>query len=143
MISVGYKVLILTSAAVGDIVLDAILTPTPESTLTDPTSPSGSAASSPTLVNKPRPSGTRHGLEMLANVLRNTENPAVYPVEIQANVCTFLIQLYKGTKPSPKLSQLQDTIRPVLESLKESPSFDKEELLSTSVHKVLEAWRTG
>ncbi|EAU88580.1 hypothetical protein CC1G_04286 [Coprinopsis cinerea okayama7 len=126
----------------GNLVLNAILTP--ENTLPEPTqlSPSGSDGSSPTLVNKPRPPVARHGLEMIVNVLRNTDNPAVYPVEIRANVCTFLAQLSRYSS-GPKLVQVQEAVRPVLDRIKETKPGDREEMLLISASKVLELWKTS
>ncbi|TFK29897.1 hypothetical protein FA15DRAFT_663190 [Coprinopsis marcescibilis] len=126
----------------GPIVLDAILTQAPDGGAADatPLSPADSTASSPTLVNKPRPTVARHALEMLVNVLRNTENQAVYPVEIRANVCTFLVQLSRNAS-GPKLTQVQDAVKPVLERLKETKPVERDELIVSAVTKVLDLWK--
>lgn len=128
----------------GDLVLDAILTPTPEGNLNEAPQTPGSEASSATLVNRPpRPPVARHGLEMLVNVLRNTENPVSYPSEIRANVCTFLVHLTRHATAKEKLQQVQDVIKPVLQKFQESQSTSaqKEEMLSGAVDKVLDLWK--
>ncbi|RXW24152.1 hypothetical protein EST38_g1727 [Candolleomyces aberdarensis] len=131
--------LICTQKGGADLVLDAILLPTPESNVGGtPLSPIGSEASSPTLVNK-NPA-TQSGLDMIVNALRNVDNPAVYPIEIRANICTFLIQLSRNTS-GPKLVQVQEATRPLLEKIKET-SKEKEDLLTNVATKVLDGWRS-
>jgi len=123
-----------------DFVLDAITVPAPEGTMGESMSPSplGSDASSPTSVSKPRPLVARHALEMITNVLRNTDNPANYPVEIRANICTFLIHLTRSSSAPFKLSGIQHAVRPTLEKIRAEPGGD---LLSSAVGKVLDLWK--
>lgn len=101
-------------------------------------SPMGSEASSPTLVNK-NPV-TQNGLEMIVNALRNVDNPVVYPIEIRTNICTFLVQLSRNTS-GPKLLQVQEATKPILEKIKEL-STEKEDLLTNAATKVLEGWKS-
>jgi hypothetical protein len=122
-----------------DLILDAILLPIPESNVGGtPLSPMGSEASSPTLVNK-NPV-TQNGLEMIVNALRNVDNPVVYPIEIRTNICTFLVQLSRNTS-GPKLLQVQEATKPILEKIKEL-STEKEDLLTNAATKVLEGWKS-
>lgn len=127
---------IVTSTA--ELVLDAILAPVVDAPLPEPSllSPTGSDASSPTLVNPRRPQVPRSGIEMIANALRNVDNPAAYPIEIRANICTFLIQLSRNASGS-KLAQVKEEVRPVLEKIKEEKK-EKEVLLVNAATRVLE-----
>jgi len=122
-------------------VLDAITTPIPEISETaepTPLSPIGSGSSSPTLVNK-KPQPVRSGLEMITNALRNTDNPALYPIEVRVNICTFLTQLSRATS-GQKLAQVQAATRPILEQIKEARK-EKEMLLTNAAIKVLDLWK--
>ncbi|KAG6889311.1 hypothetical protein C0995_001967 [Termitomyces sp. Mi166 len=79
----------------------------------------------------------RHPLDMLIFTLKNVDNPANFPTEVRANVCSFLIQLSKHTH-GDKLEQVKEAVRPVLESLLASPTV--EERLETALRRLYEAW---
>lgn len=130
--------LLCTQKGGAELVLDAILAPVVDAPLPEPSllSPTGSDASSPTLVNPRRPQVPRSGIEMIANALRNVDNPAAYPIEIRANICTFLIQLSRNASGS-KLAQVKEEVRPVLEKIKEEKK-EKEVLLVNAATRVLE-----
>jgi len=125
--------------------LESILAPTPESIIADASSlsPIGSEASSPTLVNpsQKKPPVASNALEMIASALRNIDNPAVYPIEIRANICTFLIQLSRNASEGPNLTRVQERTRPILQKIKEEKK-EKEELLTSAASKVLELWKS-
>ncbi|KAG6878723.1 hypothetical protein C0993_011538 [Termitomyces sp. T159_Od127] len=79
----------------------------------------------------------RHPLDMLVFVLKNVDNPANFPTEVRANVCSFLIQLTKHTH-GVKLEQVKEAMQPVLESLLASSGV--EERLENALHRLSEAW---
>ncbi|KAG6897469.1 hypothetical protein C0992_001244 [Termitomyces sp. T32_za158] len=79
----------------------------------------------------------RHPLDMLMFALKNVDNPANFPSEVRANVCSFFIQLTKLTH-GDKLEQVKEAIRPVLESLLGSSAV--EERLENALRRLLEAW---
>ncbi|KAF6765164.1 hypothetical protein DFP72DRAFT_870286 [Ephemerocybe angulata] len=121
--------LICTQKGGANLVLDAILAPIQDGTIPEAThlSPVGSDGSSPLSPTAKKPFVARTALEMIANALRNVDNPAVYPIEIRANICTFLVQ---------------DATRLVLEKIREAKN-EKEELLTNAATKVLEYWKSA
>ncbi|KAJ3545357.1 hypothetical protein NMY22_g2475 [Coprinellus aureogranulatus] len=135
--------LLCTLRGGADLVLEAILTSTPES-VADALSPSPTASetSSPTLVNptQRKPFVPANALEMIAGALRNVNNPAVYPIEIRANICTFLIQLSRNTSAT-NLIKVQDATRHILQKIKDEKQ--EAELLKSTAGKVLELWDLG
>ncbi|KAF5315522.1 hypothetical protein D9611_004655 [Ephemerocybe angulata] len=135
--------LICTQKGGANLVLDAILAPIQDGTIPEatPLSPVGSDASSPLSPTAKKPFVARTALEMIANALRNVDNPAVYPIEIRANICTFLVQLSRNTS-GPKLAQVQDATRLVLEKIREAKN-EKEDLLTNAATKVLEYWKSA
>lgn len=128
-----------------DLVSENILAPTPESIIADASSlsPIGSEASSPTLVNpsQKKPLVAPNALEMIASALHNVDNPAVYPIEIRANICTFLIQLSRNASHGPNLTRVQEKTRPILQKIREE-NKEEEELLTNAAAKVLELWKS-
>lgn len=134
-----------THKKLADLVLENILAPTPESIIADASSlsPIGSEASSPTLVNpsQKKPLVASNALEMIANALHNVDNPAVYPIEIRANICTFLIQLSRNASQGPSLTRVQEKTRPILQKIKEE-NKEEEELLTNAAAKVLGLWKS-
>ncbi|TEB35889.1 hypothetical protein FA13DRAFT_1752625 [Coprinellus micaceus] len=141
---VGFNLLV-TQKAGADLVLENILAPTPESIIADASSlsPIGSEASSPTLVNpsQKKPLVASNALEMIASALHNVDNPAVYPIEIRANICTFLIQLSRNASHGPNLTRVQEKTRPILQKIREE-NKEEEEMLTNAAGKVLELWKS-
>lgn len=78
---------------------------------------------------------------MLVFVLRNVDNPANYPQEVRVNVCSLLLQLTKNT-PEDDLTKLKGAVRSTLEKLTNrlQSAAGKDEMLRSSVQKVLSAW---
>lgn len=92
------------------------------------------SSSSRTRVNLNSP---RHPLDMLIFTLKNVDNPANFPTEVRANVCSFFTQLTKHTH-GDKLEQVKEAVRPVLESLLVSSAV--EERLGNALRRLYEAW---
>ncbi|KAL1746374.1 hypothetical protein HDZ31DRAFT_62274 [Schizophyllum fasciatum] len=91
-----------------------------------------------------RGSSQRSALQTLAAVLRNTDNPTNYPVEVRVNVCSLLLQISRKTG-GEELGKVKEVMRPVLEGVAESvrSAAGKEEMLLKATRKVLELWVTA
>ncbi|KAG6911492.1 hypothetical protein DXG01_014566 [Tephrocybe rancida] len=129
------------------LVLDALTVPLgvdvpPESPI-DSTSPPTTASDvgSPDMVTPGRSrvqlNIPRHPLDMLLFTLKNVDNPANFPVEVRANVCTFLIQLSKNTN-GDKLEQVKEAVHPVLEPLLASEAV--EDKLKNAIRSLHAVW---
>lgn len=110
--------------------------PSPASPISDVSSP---AVASP--IARSRLPVPRHALDMLVFVLRNVDNPANYPIEARANVCSLLLQLTKNT-PQDDLAKVRDATRSTLEKLghRLHSAKGKDEMLRDRVQDVLSAW---
>ncbi|KAG6818154.1 hypothetical protein H0H87_000059 [Tephrocybe sp. NHM501043] len=105
----------------------------PPTTASDVGSPLSSAPSR----NRVKLNVPRHPLDMLVFTLRNVDNPANFPSEVRANVCSFLIQLSKHIH-GDKLEEVKEAIQPVLEALLASQGL--EERLVNAMRRLQDAW---
>jgi hypothetical protein len=129
------------------LVVNAILAPQPSETVgfaSAPASASTSSGVSSPVVTSPTArshlQAPRRALDMLVAVLKNVDTGANYPVEIRANVCSFILQVGKNS-PSASYARVKEITRPVLEDLAEVPVVDgKKGMLSVAAQKVLDSW---
>lgn len=78
---------------------------------------------------------------MLVAVLKNVDNPANFPVEVRANVCSLLLQLARNCS-GDDLTKVKEAARPILEQLTEAlqNTQGKEAMLGNAAKRVLDAW---
>ncbi|KAG6832376.1 hypothetical protein H0H92_002644 [Tricholoma furcatifolium] len=124
--------------------LDALLVPLsneiPLESPFDPTSPLTTASdisptTSPTKA-RVRLNIPRHPLDMLIFILKNVDNPANYPVEVRANVCSLFIELSRHGQKD-KLEQVKEAVQPILEDLLASHALgDKLESVMRRLHEM-------
>lgn len=140
----------------GNLVLDAILAPLPAEVTPNSASVSASNGSdiySPVMTPPPAQSRLpvpRRALDRLIAVLKNSPvsdsstnsnhpNPATFPMEVRANVCTLLAQVSRKASAG-QLEAVRDPTKNILEDLAKSAGPGRDGLLGIAAKKALESF---
>jgi len=126
---------ILMSTHLGALVLEALITPLNEKSVTNglplvstPPTPPSLSDGSPVL---------EHALDMLVSVLRNVDN---FPIEVRVNTCTFFLQLQKHVS-SDSLAPLRETVLPALQQvIEDSQEVQEDEKLIKVANLLNTSW---
>ncbi|KAF9464652.1 hypothetical protein BDZ94DRAFT_1255595 [Collybia nuda] len=77
-----------------------------------------------------------HALDMLLFALKNVDNPANFPSEVRANICSFFIQLGRHTS-GDELNKVRDAVREVLVQLLDEDTLHGGQTRVDTFHKAI------